>query len=78
VPRLLYGDSVLSDMKLAGGGLREFGPDEWSDYTRRVAEPNSRPDRPFGAYAVETRKRRKAELAAHEQGSRCPFAAGLA
>jgi len=69
VPCTLYGDAVLGDMQMAAPRLADFGATEWSDYTRRVAEPNRRPDRPYGAYAVETRKRRKAV---------CPFTGAAA
>ena len=60
IPRSLYGDEVPGDMSLTARGLDEFSSADWNDYTRRVAEPNTRPDWPFGAYAVETRKRRRA------------------
>ena len=58
--------------------LDDFGAAEWADYTRRVGEPNTRPERPYGAYAVETRKRRKTEPLAAEPSGRCPFAGGAA
>ncbi len=89
IPRSLYGDEVLGDMSLAARGLDEFSSADWNDYTRRVAEPNTRPDRPFGAYAVETRKRRRAsspaemrpaseiEAAAATAWGGCPFSGAV-
>jgi hypothetical protein len=59
IPRSLYSDAVLADVQIAAAQLAEFSETEWSDYSRRVAWPNTRPSRPYGAYAVETRKRRK-------------------
>jgi hypothetical protein len=59
VPCALYGDAVLSDMQVAASGLANFSDTEWSEYNQLVAEPNKRPARPYGAYAVATRKRRK-------------------
>jgi hypothetical protein len=32
--------------------------EDWADYNATIAEPNRRPDRPFGAYATNTRKKR--------------------
>lgn len=60
IPRALYGDGVLGDMSIVARNLDEFTSADWDDYSRRVACPNADPGRPLGAYAVETRKRRKA------------------
>lgn len=57
IPSKLYGDVVLGDMRMVAADLADFGEAEWADYNRRVAKPNANPLRPYGAYAVETRKR---------------------
>lgn len=51
-------DAVLGAMSLTGelAGLPE---EVWAGYQASIAAPNEDPDRPFGAYAVAARKRRK-------------------
>jgi hypothetical protein len=34
-----------------------FAAQDWADYHKSIALPNADPDRPFGAYAVASRKR---------------------
>lgn len=58
IPRQLYTDAVLDDMRLAPS-LDDFSAADWTDYETSIAEPSSRPDRPFGAYAIEGRRSRK-------------------
>ena len=58
LPRTLYTDDVLADMAIAGT-LKDFSAQDWADYNTSIAEPSSRPNRPFGSYAVDGRKRRK-------------------
>ena len=43
----------------------QLTPADWEDYVRTIVVPNQDRDRPFGAYAVAGRKRRKGG---------CPFA----
>jgi hypothetical protein len=50
-------------------GLGSLGRSDWDDYHATIVEPNQRPDRPYGGYAVGTRKRRQAIEAA----AGCPF-----
>ena len=63
VPRQLYADAVLNDMHVVPA-LDAFSADDWADYDISIVAPSSRPNRPFGAYAVEARRQQK---------SRCPF-----
>ena len=63
VPRALYSDAVLNDMRV-GPSLDGFSPEDWADYDISIAAPSSRPNRPFGAYAVAARR---------QQTSGCPF-----
>ena len=40
---------------------------DWDGYHRTIVIPNEDPDRPFGAYAKQARRRRKAS-----EGATCP------
>ncbi len=58
VPRRLYTDAVLDDMRTAPS-LNDLNAADWEDYHASIAEPSSRPERPFGGYATEGRRLRK-------------------
>ncbi len=61
--RLSLADAALSEVRVQD----ELGPAEWKDYYLGIAEPNTRPDRAFGAYAVvERRLRRQADASETE------------
>jgi hypothetical protein len=53
-----YGDDVLNATELVPGmgGLAEA---DWRGYHETIVVPNDDPDRPFGAYAKQARRRRK-------------------
>jgi hypothetical protein len=55
IPRALYTDMPAADVVCAGVG--GFGGADWDDYRTSIAEPTSRPGRPFGSYATAARKR---------------------
>jgi hypothetical protein len=67
LPRAAYADETLGANEFVAD-LNGFGAAEWADYRASIAGPSADPDRPFGAYAVAARKRRKT----------CPFAARVA
>jgi hypothetical protein len=58
VPRDVYDERVQSRMAVSPD-LEAFTADDWEDYRRTIVVPNEQPDRPFGQYAVASRKRRK-------------------
>lgn len=64
LPRAAYAEETLGASELISDPTA-FAPADWADYQRSIAGPSADPDRPFGAYAVGARKRRKS----------CPFAA---
>lgn len=53
-----YGDDVLDSHDLVPG-LGGLAADDWDGYHRTIVIPNDDPDRPFGAYAKQARRRRK-------------------
>jgi hypothetical protein len=55
VPRHLYRSETLDRMAVTPG-LQDLTAAHWDAYTASIVEPNSRPDRAFGAYAVAARK----------------------
>lgn len=57
VPRQSYSAATLDRMAVTTGPMQLTEAD-WEAYHASIAEPNSRPDRPFGAYATAVRKRR--------------------
>jgi hypothetical protein len=57
LPRSNYGNETLSRMDITHGPA-ELLPEHWEAYRTTIVEPNSRPDRPFGAYATDARKKR--------------------
>jgi hypothetical protein len=60
LPRHVYAEQTLNNYELVPdlSGLR---PDDWDDYYETVVRPNVQTNRPRGAYAAATRKRRKGE-----------------
>jgi len=57
VPRYSYSADTLDRMQVTTGPTQLTQAD-WDAYHASIVEPNSRPDRPFGAYATAVRKRR--------------------
>lgn len=53
-----YASETMAAMSVAGP-MEAFDADDWAAYRDTVVEPNLDPDRPFGAYAIVTRKQRK-------------------
>src|SRR6185312_14895751 len=64
VQRSAYSEEVLSSVTL-NLDLAPLQQRDWDAYYTTIVAPNQNPNRPFGAYAVAARKRRKAA---------CPFA----
>ena len=58
IPRHVYSDEILTSANLTSD-IAALTTTEWDAYRASVVEPNSRPHRPFGAYAVAARKRRR-------------------
>ena len=67
VPAATYGDEVLNATELVPGmdGMAEA---DWHGYHETIVIPNEDPDRPFGAYAKQARRRRKGDTE-----KRCPM-----
>jgi hypothetical protein len=59
VPRHIYSNATLDSMAVTPGPS-QLTEAHWQAYHDSVVEPNSRPERPFGGYAVATRKKRHA------------------
>ena len=57
IPRYAYSNETLASAELTPD-LAGLNAAEWDAYRASIVEPNSRPNRPFGAYATATRKRR--------------------
>ena len=56
VPRHAYSNETLDRMQTLGpSSLSEM---HWNAYEASIVEPNTRPDRPFGAYATRARQKR--------------------
>jgi hypothetical protein len=55
LPRHGYSNDLLNRMDVTS----ELTGQHWDAYHASIVEPNSRPDRPFGAYATVGRKRRR-------------------
>ena len=66
LPRLVYAPARQSALRVVSGpdGLTAR---DWAAYGDSVAAPAAEPDRPFGRYAIASRKRAR---------SGCPYAAG--
>ena len=63
-----YADGVLNATDLVPG-MDGLGAEDWRDYHETIVVPNEDPDRPFGAYAKQARRRRKSGMAV----GRCPM-----
>ena len=57
IPRESYSNETLGRMEVTPGS-EELTPEHWDAYHASIVEPNSRPNRQFGAYATASRKRR--------------------
>ena len=57
LPRHTYSDAILSNVEI-NSTLNDLSDADWNAYEATIVEPNTRPDRAFGAYAAATRKRR--------------------
>ena len=68
VQRIAYENATLSSMSVVDG----LQGADWADYHATIVEPNQRPERPYGGYAVGARKRRQAAEAG------CPFSRSAA
>jgi hypothetical protein len=62
LPRGVYTDVTL-DRVANLPGMGAFSATDWDDYRRSIVEPNSRPNRALGSYAVEGRRRRRCPVA---------------
>jgi hypothetical protein len=56
LPRSVYGDATLTSSRF-NGDMDGLAEQDWADYRRSIVLPNADPDRPFGSYAVASRKR---------------------
>jgi hypothetical protein len=61
-----YTDEILDATQLVGD-MEGMLDEDWAGYHRTIVVPNEDPDRPFGAYAKQARRRRKGDTA-----TRCP------
>ena len=68
IPRHIYSDETLTSANLTSD-IAAFNTAEWDAYRASIVEPNSRPNRPFGAYAVASRKRRNGACPASRQAA---------
>jgi hypothetical protein len=57
VPRHSYSNDTLDRMDVTPGPS-ELTDEHWDAYHASIVEPNSRPNRSFGAYATTARKKR--------------------
>ncbi len=57
VQRNTYANDTLGRMDIVRG-LDALSAADWQAYRTTIVEPNTRPNRPFGAYAADTRKKR--------------------
>jgi hypothetical protein len=64
LPRVAYAEDTLN-ATVTTPDMAHMTEQDWAAYRDTIVIPNENPDRPFGAYAVAARKRRKAG---------CPFA----
>jgi hypothetical protein len=58
LPRWLLADATLDRMATTAS-LGDLSATDWEDYRRTIVAPNQQPDRPLGAYAIESRRRRR-------------------
>jgi hypothetical protein len=59
IRRDCYSNETL-DRFVVEPGPAHLAPAHWDAYYRTIVEPNGRPNRPFGGYATDVRKRRHA------------------
>ena len=57
IPRTVYSEATLNSVAIHPT-LSSLADAEWGAYETTISEPNSRPARAFGEYAVASRKRR--------------------
>ncbi len=57
VPRHVYSDETLGRMDIQANPA-DLTAEDWDAYHAAIVEPNSRPNRPFGAYATRARRQR--------------------
>lgn len=57
VPRHIYSNETLDQMDITLNAS-DLTAKDWEAYRATIVEPNSRPNRPFGAYATTARKKR--------------------
>ncbi len=67
VHRMAYETATLSSMTVVPD-MTGMAAADWDDYRTTIVEPNRRPDRAYGGYAVAARKRQSAA-----EASGCPF-----
>jgi hypothetical protein len=72
VHRMTYDNITLNAMTMVADMSRMESID-WDDYRTTIVLPNRQPERPYGGYAVETRKRRPDPRIPAVAGT-CPFA----
>lgn len=72
VHRSAYGADVMGSMDVLPD-MDSLTAEDWDAYRRTIVEPNREPNRPFGRYAVDTRKGRHAQAEEPARG-RCPVA----
>lgn len=60
IPRIAHQEATLNNYELVPE-LRQFTPEDWSDFHDTVVRPNVAEDRARGQYAAAVRKRRAAE-----------------
>jgi hypothetical protein len=61
VHRRYYSDDFLTEAATVEDGIEHLSEEDWQRYHRTAVIPNSDPNRQFGTYAVEVRKRRAVE-----------------
>ena len=64
LPRDVYGDAVLGSMTM-GPDMNAFAAEDWDAFDTSVLTPGTDANRPFGAYAVATRKRARSGCPVH-------------
>jgi hypothetical protein len=72
-----YADEVLNATELVPD-MDGLALSDWAGYHQTIVIPNEDPDRPFGAYAKDARRRRKTAAGAptgRQGGSTCPMRA---
>lgn len=62
LPRALYEDATLDRMTHVRS-MDDFTAADWEGYRQTIVVPNADPDRPFGQYAVQGRRRRRCPMA---------------